>query len=322
MTEPTFTTAAVVGAGTMGPGIALTLALGGVRTKILDLTDERAAGGLEKSRARLRLLVENELATPQRAQWALETLQAGTDFEATVAAAGLVVESVPEEMTRKQELFARMDAIARPSAVLASNTSGMSITAIASKCRRPERVLTTHFWNPAHLMPLVEVVKGERTTDDVAQAVMKLLAACGKTPVLVRKDRPGQLGNRLHMALLREAVNIVQEGIATAEDVDLALKTGFGLRLPVYGVFEHADLVGLDLTHAVLSYTAPDLYSEPQAPPLLKQLLGKGDLGVKSGKGFYDWSEKSAEEVAARRDRFVREFLRSSFGNPRERRSL
>jgi 3-hydroxybutyryl-CoA dehydrogenase len=220
-------------------------------------------------------------------------------------------------MTLKQELFARMDVIARPAAVLASNTSGLSITAIASRCQRPERVLTTHFWNPPHLMPLVEVVKGERTSEEVAQAVLKLLTACGKTPVLVRKDRPGQLGNRLHMALLREAVNIVAEGIATAEDVDRALKTGFGLRLPVYGVFEHADLVGLDLTHAVLDYTAPDLYSQPQAPPLLKELLGKGDLGVKSGKGFYDWSKKSAEEVVARRDRFVLEFLRSGFGNPR-----
>src|ERR1035437_6220638 len=136
----------------MGPGIAVTLALGGVRARILDLTAERSTQGLEKARAQLRLLGENELAAPEQVRRGLATLEAGTNIDETVAAADLVVESVPEQMPLKQELFARMDAIARPSAVLASNTSGMSITAIASKCRRPERVLTTHFWNPAHLM--------------------------------------------------------------------------------------------------------------------------------------------------------------------------
>jgi 3-hydroxybutyryl-CoA dehydrogenase len=316
MTEP-FATAAVVGAGTMGPGIALTLALGGVRTRILDLTEERAAQGLEKAQGYLHLLEKNELAAPERARRAAGLLDAGTQFEETIGAADLIVESVPENLAQKRDLFEQLDAASKPEAVLASNTSGLSITAIASRCKHPERTLTTHFWNPAHLMPLVEVVKGQETSEETAQAVMNLLSACGKQPVLVRKDRPGQLGNRLHHALLREAVNIVQEGIATAEDVDRALKTGFGLRLPVYGVFEHADLVGLDLTHTVLSYIAPDLYSQPQAPPLLKAMLANGDLGVKSGKGFYAWSRKSAAEVADRRDRFVLEFLRSSGGKPR-----
>jgi 3-hydroxybutyryl-CoA dehydrogenase len=311
MTE-LFRNAAVLGAGTMGPGIALTLALGGVRTRILDLTGEKAAAGLKVAHAHLRLLEQNELAAPERVRQALGLMEAGAQFEETIGAADLIVESVPEDLARKQDLFEQLDAIAKPAAVLATNTSTLSITAIASRCKRPERTLTTHFWNPAHLMPLVEVVMGQKTSAEAAQAVVNLLSACGKQPVLVRKDRPGQLGNRLHMALLREAVYIVQEGIATAEDVDCALKTGFGLRLPVYGVFEHADLVGLDLTHTGLSYTAPDLYSQPQAPPLLKELLAKGDLGVKSGKGFYDWSRKSAEEVAARRNRFVLEFLRSS----------
>ena len=317
MTESTFETATVVGAGTMGPGIAATLALGGVRATIVDLTEERAAEGLKKAHSHLHLFEENELATPERVRFALETLQAETDFDAAIAAADLVVESVPEQMTLKQELFAQMDIIAKPATVLASNTSGLSITEIASMCHRPERVLTTHFWNPPHLMPLVEVVKGERTLEEVARAVMKLLTACGKTPVLVRKDRPGQLGNRMHMALLREAVNIVEEGIASAEDVDLALKTGFGLRLPVYGVFEHADLVGLDLTHAVLGYIAPDLFNHPEPPPLIEDLLRRGDLGAKSGRGFYDWSKKSAAEVAARRDGFLIEFMRSEFGGRR-----
>src|SRR4029079_2657422 len=132
------------------------------------------------------------------------------------ATADLVVESAPEDMDFKQELFTRLDAATRPSAVLASNTSGLSITAIASRCRHPERVLTTHFWNPPHLMPLVEIVLGEKTSQPIAQAVRELLSACGKVPVVVKKDRPGQLGNRLQMALVREAAQIGAEGHADA----------------------------------------------------------------------------------------------------------
>jgi 3-hydroxybutyryl-CoA dehydrogenase len=194
--------------------------------------------------------------------------------------------------------------------VLASNTSGLSITAIAARAQRPERILTTHFWNPPHLMPLVEIVKGERTSQEVAAAVRELLAACGKMPVVVKKDRPGQLGNRLQMAMAREAVNIVAEGIADVEDVDIAVRNGFGLRLPAYGVFEHADMVGLDLGFAVSDYVSPDLYNQPHAHPYYKAKLDKGELGVKTGKGFYDWSKKDANEVRARRDRFVLEFLK------------
>jgi 3-hydroxybutyryl-CoA dehydrogenase len=195
--------------------------------------------------------------------------------------------------------------------VLASNTSGLSITAIASRCRHPERVLTTHFWNPPHLMPLVEIVKGERTSAQAASDIRDLLAHCGKVPVVVKKDRPGQLGNRMQMALVREAVNIVAEGIADVEDVDLAARSGFGLRLPVYGIFEHQDLVGLDMGLGIVDYVSQDLYNEPRAPELYKQKVAAGELGVKTGKGFYDWSHKSADEVKSRRDRFVLEFLRS-----------
>jgi 3-hydroxybutyryl-CoA dehydrogenase len=211
-----------------------------------------------------------------------------------------------------------MDAIAKPGAVLASNTSGLSITAIAERCTRPERVLTTHFWNPPHLMPLVELVKGEKTANYVVAAVRELLIGCGKVPVIVKKDRPGQLGNRLQMALVREAVNIVQEGIADVEDVDLAAKSGFGLRLPVYGIFEHQDVVGLDMGMSIVDYVSTDLYSEPRAPQLMRDLVERGDLGAKTGKGFYDWSTKDVNAVKARRDRFVLEFLRSDFAKQRE----
>ena len=306
MSEYRFETGAVVGTGMMGPGIAVTLALGGVAATILSRTAEGAAKGLQAARAQMALLEAHGLADSARAA----AIHAGTAFDETIAGVDLVIESAPENLEFKQELFARMDGLAPERAVLASNTSGLSITAIAARCRHPERVLTTHFWNPPHLMPLVEIVKGERTSEAAAAAVRALLAACGKMPVVVKKDRPGQLGNRLQMALVREAVHIVAEGIADVEDVDTAARNGFGLRLPAYGIFEHQDMVGLDLGFAVVDYAARDLYNQPQAPPLYQEKIARGELGVKSGKGFYDWSHKSAEEVRARRDRFVLEHLK------------
>ena len=310
--------ATVIGSGMMGPGIAMTLALGGVKAAILSRTEEGAAKGLATARQQLALLETNGLTTTEKSQWALENITTSTNFDGAISNADLVIESAPENMAFKQDLFARMDAIAKPGAVLASNTSGLSITAIAERCTRPERVLTTHFWNPPHLMPLVELVKGEKTADHVVQAVRELLLTCGKVPVIVKKDRPGQLGNRLQMALVREAVNIVQEGIADVEDVDLAAKSGFGLRLPVYGIFEHQDIVGLDMGMSIVDYVSTDLYAEPRAPQLMRDLVTRGDLGAKTGKGFYDWSKKDANAVKARRDSFVLQFLGSAFAKPQD----
>ena len=294
----------------MGPGIALTLALGGWRTTVLSRSDDNAARAVEIARAQARLLADHDLADRARTGQAAELLSGSTAFDETVAGAGLIIESGPEDMAVKQELFARMDAVAGAETLLASNTSGLSITVVAERCSRPERVLTAHFWNPPHLMPLVEIVMGARTGEASAEALRAVLVECGKTPVIVRKDRPGQLGNRLQMALVREAANIVAEGIATADDVDTVARNGFGLRMPAYGILEHQDVVGLNLGLAVTEYVARDLYNEPRAPEYFRELVRRGDLGAPTGKGFYDWSVKSADEVRARRDAFLIEVLR------------
>jgi 3-hydroxybutyryl-CoA dehydrogenase len=308
MNSTQFQSAAVIGTGMMGPGIALSLGLGGVRSTILSRTAEGAAEGLAKARTQAGILVANGLVEEADAQQAVGLLDSSANFDGVVAGADLVVESGPEDMSWKQDVFARMDGLTQ-TAVLASNTSGLSITAIASRCAWPERVLTTHFWNPPHLMPLVEIVKGEKTSAEIAEAVRHLLAACGKMPVVVKKDRPGQLGNRLQMALVREAANIVAEGIADAEDVDAVARNGFGLRMPAYGIFEHQDIVGLDLGIRVVDYVARDLYNEPQAPENMRELVRTGKVGAKAGQGFYDWSAKSPDEVRARRDAFLIEVL-------------
>ncbi|MBI2687549.1 MAG: 3-hydroxyacyl-CoA dehydrogenase family protein [Acidobacteria bacterium] len=302
--------AAVVGTGMMGPGIAMTLTLGGIDAVILGRTPESAEAGLATARRQLALLAESDLVTPEQRQFSEETLRASTAFDDEVSASELVIESGPENMAFKQDLFARMDSLTRPECLLTSNTSGLSITSIAERCVHPERVMTTHFWNPPHLMPLVEIVMGAKTAPDAAARMRGLLERCGKVPVLVKKDTPGQLGNRLQMAMVREAAHIVSAGIADAEEVDLAVRMGFGMRLPMYGLLEHMDIVGLDMAMAILRYVSTDLYNDVEPPERCRELLESGNLGAKTGKGFYDWSVKSADETRARRDAFVLRMLR------------
>ena len=311
MADDRFRSVVVVGTGMMGPGIAAAMAAGGLETTILSRSEAGASAGLESARAHVSLLARHGLLDGAAASRASGLLRGAHSFEDAIGGADIVIESAPEDLRFKQDLFSRLDSVARPGAVLASNTSGLSITAIAQRCAHPERVLTTHFWNPPHLIPLVEVVKGERTADEVAREVHGLLAACGKTPVLVKKDRPGQIGNRLQMALFREAISIVEEGIAEPEGVDLAARAGFGLRLPVYGILEHIDAVGLDLAGTVLDSVSRDINNEPGMPRLMREKIARGELGVKAGRGFYDWSRKDFAELRARRDEFVLEFLKS-----------
>lgn len=306
---PEFRKATAIGTGMMGPGIAVTFALGGLQATIVSRTEEGAAAGLGRAKQQLETLTGHGLIDEEQERAATGLIRCSAELEAECREADIVVESVPENMEMKQALFERLDRLAKPEAVLATNTSGLSVTEIAARCAKPERVMTAHFWNPPHVMPLVELVKGARTSRPLMEEVRALLVRCGKRPVIVEKDRRGQLGNRLQMALWREAVHIVAEGIATAEEVDVAARMGFGLRLPALGIFEHADAVGLDMVAGIMEYVSADLYSEPHAPPLIEAKVAEGKLGVKSGEGFYDWGRKSAEEVRRRRDAFLYEVL-------------
>ena len=304
--------AVVVGTGMMGPGIAATLAAGGIDTCLVSRKADSANEGLLQAKSLSTTLEKQGLLSSAQMATALKSLSCSSDLDAHVVSADLVVESIPEDLPLKQRFFQRLASVASPKAILASNTSGISISAIAEGCEHPERILTTHFWNPPYLMPLVEVVMGRRTVEPVAEQTMDILKRCGKIPVLVRKDTPGQLGNRLQHALVREAIHIIHEGIATAEDVDLAVKNGFGLRLPVWGVLEHADAVGLDLVKSVQDYVLPALRNEAFADPLLTQKVQEGDLGAKTGRGFYDWTVRDMNAAKAKRDEFLVRFLRNS----------
>ncbi len=305
--------ATVVGSGVMGPGIATNLALGGVKATILARTELNAAKALDAARALLLLLESDGLITPEQSTRAASLVDASHHFTQSLTGRDLVIESIPEDMQLKQDFFAQIEPIVGPDCWITTNTSGLSITVMSSKTLHPERFCTTHFWNPPHLIPLVEIVRTIHTKDEVVQGLKSLLERCGKVPVIVKKDRPGQLGNRLQMAMVREAVNIIAEGIADVEDVDRAASLSFGLRLPVYGIFEHQDLVGRD-AYRVCDYVSGDLYNEPQAPPFYRAMFENGKLGTAPGCGFYDWTKKDATEVKAHRDLWLREFLKGPFG--------
>lgn len=301
---------AVIGTGMMGPGIGITLALAGHPVTLFGRSADSLSRGLAAVDRGLEQLRNERLTTARSAHAARRRIVGSTDLARTVHRAAFVFESVVEELDLKQQLFGQLDELAPKEAILASNTSGLPISRIAQRMTNPQRAATAHFWNPSHLMPLVELVKGERTSESTIVRLRLVLGAAGKRTVVVRKDVPGQLGNRLLHALFREAFHMVQEGIASVEDVDTAIKYGPGLRFPAYGLFEHADMVGLDMMQAIDSYLFPSLSVAVEPPAFFRDLIAQGSLGAKSGHGLYDWTERYAAGVLAARDRFIAARLR------------
>jgi len=212
-----------------------------------------------------------------------------------------VIEAVTENLALKQDLFHQVGEWA-PHAVLATNSSVLRTTDVAARTTNPARVLGTHWFNPPHLVPIVEVISGEETAFEYVSWVMDLLVQAGKTPVHVRKDVPGFIGNRLQHALWRVAMHLVATGVCDAETVDLVARNSFGLRMAAIGPIENADYVGLDLTLAVHENVFPSLCHDESPSPLLQEHVRKGELGAKTGKGFTEWPAGRREEVAKRLD--------------------
>jgi 3-hydroxybutyryl-CoA dehydrogenase len=216
-----------------------------------------------------------------------------TDMDSElVSRADLVVEAVFEDIKVKRETFAKLEARCRHDTIFCTNSSVMSPSEISAELKYRDRFVGTHFWNPGHLIPLVEVIKSDASSDEVAQTVMDVLSSVGKEPVLCKKDVPGFIANRMQHALWREAISIVERGIADAATVDKAVKYAFGLRLPQLGPMENADMVGLDLTYNIHDYILKDLEDSHEPSPLLKKLRDEGKLGFKSGEGFQTWTDE------------------------------
>jgi len=284
----------VIGSGLMGHGIAQIFALHGHDVRLYDINGDLLKKAMQGIRDNLDAFVRHGIADAEAARAAPARITCTTELEDT-ANADFVIEAVLENMDLKQNIFSRLDALCKPETVLASNTSVMSITEIASTSVRKDRILGTHFWNPPHLIPLVEVVQTEQTSLESVNAMMDILRRVGKRPVHCRKDVPGFIGNRMQHALWREALYIVEQGIADPATVDETVRLSFGMRLPQLGPLENADMVGLDLLLAIQSYVLPHLCDSHHPSPLVTKKNTAGELGFKTGKGLQTWTEEAQQ---------------------------
>lgn len=290
---------AVIGAGLMGSGIAQLLAASGKHVHLFEPFEESQRQAKDKIRS-----ICNAIGDPEDC---VERILITGDLAHAVETVDLVIEAAPEKIDLKQDLFLKLANLTRPEAVLGTNSSVIPISTVASKLddANAARVVGVHFWNPPYLIPLVEVIQGERTSDQTVLSAMELLREAGKDPVHIRKDTV--VGNRLQHALWREAVSLVAEGAIDAAGVDTVIKKSFGLRLPVLGPLENADLVGIELTQDVHRVVFPQLSNDSEPNPLLQQMLESGRAGMNAGSGFYDWTPETA---AAKRELLTTHLLK------------
>ena len=287
--------AAVIGTGTMGPGIGAVLARTGIKTALFDVSPEaleRARGGAELAAAVLeRLDAAHEDGGSLRFESEVEAALDGADF---------VIEAVPEKLELKHEVFRQFEQTVSPETVLASNTSGIPITKIAEVCEHPHRVVGMHWSNPPHLIPMIEVIPGEQTSDETVNTTAELVRRIGYHPVQER-EVPGFVENRILYAILRECLDLVDRGIISPEGLDLNVRWGIGYKLAVIGPMELLDMAGLDIYNAVGSYLNQDLSTSGEVSSTIRELIDKGRLGMKTGGGIYDYTPEQIEELRARR---------------------
>ncbi|MDR3497011.1 MAG: 3-hydroxyacyl-CoA dehydrogenase NAD-binding domain-containing protein [Ancalomicrobiaceae bacterium] len=297
---------AVIGAGLMGHGIAYRLAAAGHEVRVHD-PDPGARQALAAKIGDICDLLGTSRA-------ALERISGHDDLASAVAGVEVVIEAAPERLELKQSIFAELERLTATGTILASNTSALPIARIAEKVGDRSRVVGTHFWNPPHLVPLVEVVLMGEANRASAEKASALLLRAGWHPVTVNRDIPGFIGNRLQHALKREAIALVAAGVCDAETIDDVVKLGFGARLAVLGPLEQSDLVGLNLTKSIHDTLMPDLDVTAVTHPYLQDLVARGDLGMKTGQGFRSWMPDQAEAVRQR----LREFLVSQARSRRQ----
>ena len=306
--------AAVVGSGTMGHGIALGCALGGKPVALIDVKQDFLRNAEQKIKSAVQTLVECGWLTAEKSASVLGNITYTDSLVEGAKSADIVIEAIPERFEMKEELFKNLDNICGPDTIYATNTSSLPVSPLAAICSRPDRVCGAHYFMPAHLIPLVEVVQGEQTSEETIQRVMAYMTAIGKHPVWVKTDLPGFIANRLQLAMGREALSLAQKGIASAEDIDNVAKKSFALRLLFTGPIEQRDVNGIDTHVNVTGYLYPHLEDTKEPVKILVDKAKAGDLGMKTGKGFYDWTDKDVSREMANKDKkllALMQFLRT-----------
>jgi len=293
---------AIIGAGTMGHSLAQVFAQGGYQVTLNDVSEEILQQARRLIAANLETLCEAGLFDPAEKYPVLEErITYTTDLAAAVATSELVIEAIFEDPGAKKELFSRLDRLSPPEAILASNTSYLDIYQFV-ETKRPEKVIITHWFAPPHIVPLVEIVPGPHTTPETVATVKKVLDDLGKQTIVLKKFLPGFIANRLQAALGLEVYHLLDNGYATPEDIDMATKASFGLRMPILGLVRRVDFAGVDLAQRVLknkAYTPPEVRGRSDA---VDSMVSQGRLGVKTGKGFYDYGDSPVEEILRKRD--------------------
>ncbi len=296
-------TVALVGAGTMGPGMAVVFAGHGFDVRLADIKPEI----LERARTTVdgvcKILLGGGMLTAEQAEAARTRIAYALDIGDAVRGAGVVVEAIPERLDLKQRFFAEVEPQVAVDTILASNTSGIPITELGKAVRHPERLVGMHWSNPPHLIPVIEIIRGERTSEATVEAVRRVVARLDMIPVLVRRDVPGFVENRILYAIMREALHLLEEGIASAEDIDTIVKWGIGYKLAVIGPLELLDVAGLDIYHSVASYLNADLSNRRDVSPLIRQKVEAGELGIKTGRGLFAYTPEQIPQLVQRRMR-------------------
>ena len=294
-------TIGICGLGQMGAAAAVSFKRGGYRVLAWD-HDNTQVAALPLKAQELEVWLDDHGSPPLQPGGFIEPVP---DPKSIDEKADLVMDCIDEYMTQKVELFRRFPALKNREGLFITTTSGLSITEMGRLSGAGSLITGTHFWNPPHLMPLVEVIRGQDTLDSVFEVIVSLIESIGKVPVRVNIDVPGFIGNRMLHALWREAISLVEKGIADPEDIDLVAKLTFGLRLPVLGPIENMDIVGLDLIERIHNYLLEDIADNHQPSQLLSDMVQAGQLGLKRDKGFYDWKRRDAQDLIENRDRQI-----------------
>jgi 3-hydroxybutyryl-CoA dehydrogenase len=298
---------AVLGAGVMGHGIAQIYAQEGYDVRLYDVAEQ----GLEKAKKLIQnsmaLFVKEELITEQQKGQALQHLSYTTNLKEALADVQMVIEVVPEVIELKWEIFRQIEEVVSQEVIIASNTSAFPLSTLRRYAAHPERYIITHFFNPAQLVPLVEIIQDEETDSKVVEATRQYIESIRKSPIVLKKEVPGFVANRLQAAVAREAYWLLENGVASAEDIDTAMRDGLGFRWAFIGPLKTNDFGGLDTLKRVFDHLFPLLSNADSTPAFLAKLVEEGKLGVKTGEGFYSYDEQSTgQQIKERDENFIR----------------